>query len=230
MYLGFLLAVYAVIGNDVIQTLGTFLTSNARTHWSILWSFAAIILTATLVYGWYFYAGDVTYGRLDSIPLPEHIHWWYLIAPLALLVITRFGFPVSTTFMILSIFSSQLIIQKIIQKSIYGYAIAIITSFLFYLIIAKLFESKESIEKLKQSNRSKYWKIAQWASTAFLWSQWLIQDFANIYVFLPRKLTLVELILTLVLILTVMAFLIRKKGGKIQKIVKPANFSYLLCG
>lgn len=219
MYLGFLLAVYAVIGNDVIQTLGTFLTSNEKTHWSILWSFAAIILTTTLVYGWYYYNGDVTYGRLNSIPLPDHIHWWYLIAPIALLVITRFGFPVSTTFMILSIFSSQLVIQKIIQKSIYGYAIAIVTSFLFYLIIAKAFESKESIQKLEESNRSKYWKIAQWGSTAFLWSQWLIQDFANIFVFLPRKLSLIELILSLVLILTIMAIIIRKKGGKIQKIV-----------
>lgn len=219
MYLGFLLAVYAVIGNDVIQTLGTFLTSNEKTHWSILWSFAAITLSATLIYGWYYYGGDVTYGRLNSIPLPDKIHWWYLIAPAALLVITRFGFPVSTTFMILSIFSSQMIIQKIIEKSIYGYAIAIVTSFLFYILIAKQFESKESLEKLKESNRSKYWKMAQWASTAFLWSQWLIQDFANIYVFLPRKLSFVELLLTLALILTVMAFIIRKKGGKIQKIV-----------
>ena len=36
LYLGFILAAYAVIGNDVIQTLGTFLTSNKKTHWTIL--------------------------------------------------------------------------------------------------------------------------------------------------------------------------------------------------
>jgi hypothetical protein len=54
LYLGFMLAAYAVIGNDVIQTLGTFLTSNNKTHWTILWAYASIILTATLLYGWYF--------------------------------------------------------------------------------------------------------------------------------------------------------------------------------
>jgi hypothetical protein len=64
MYVGFLFAVYSVIGNDVIQTIGTFLTSNKKTYWAILWTFASVILSATLVYGWYFHNGDVSYQRL----------------------------------------------------------------------------------------------------------------------------------------------------------------------
>jgi hypothetical protein len=219
LYLGFILAAYAVIGNDVIQTLGTFLTSNNKTHWTILWTYASIILTATLLYGWYFYNGDVSYHRLDKIPLPETLEWWYLIAPISLLIITRFGIPVSTTFLILSIFSSQQLIEKMVIKSVYGYGLSVISAFLLYLLIAKMFESKKSIDKLEKSKQKRFWVAAQWASTAFLWSQWLIQDFANIFVFLPRKLSVVELIGSLIVILAIMAYIFKNRGGKIQEIV-----------
>jgi hypothetical protein len=219
LYAGFLLAAYAVIGNDVIQTLGTFITSNSKTHWSVLWAFASIILTTTLIYGWYFYNGDVSYQRLDKIPLPETIKWWHLIAPLALLAITRIGIPVSTTFMILSIFSSQQFIEKMIIKSVYGYGLSFISAFLLYLLIAQRFESKKSIDKVDNTRQKRFWIIAQWFSTAFLWSQWLIQDFANIFVFMPRQLSVVELVGSLVVILTIMAYIFKNRGGKIQEIV-----------
>jgi phosphate/sulfate permease len=219
LYTGFLLAAYAVIGNDVIQTLGTFITSNNKTHWSALWAFASVILTATLIYGWYFYNGDVSYQRLDKIPLPETIKWWYLIAPLTLLLITRFGIPVSTTFMILSIFSSQQVIEKMIIKSVYGYGLSFVSAFLLYILIAKRFESKKSIDKVNSTKQKRFWIIAQWFSTAFLWSQWLIQDFANIFVFMPRQLSLIELVGSLVIILTIMAYIFKSRGGKIQEIV-----------
>ncbi|QCX38444.1 hypothetical protein FF125_08380 [Aureibaculum algae] len=219
LYTGFLLAAYAVIGNDVIQTLGTFLSSNSKTHWLYLWAFASTILSATLIYGWYSYGGDVSYQRLDQVSLPETLMWWHLLAPITLLVITRFGIPVSTTFMILSVFSSQQIIEKMMLKSVYGYGISVITAFVLYLLIAQRFESKSSIDKLRKTNQKRFWIIAQWGSTAFLWSQWLIQDFANIYVFLPRKLSLVELLGSLVVILTIMAYIFKNRGGKIQEMV-----------
>jgi len=53
MYLGFTLAAYSVVGNDTIQTLGTFLSSNEKKPWWVLWIFAGSILSATLIYGWY---------------------------------------------------------------------------------------------------------------------------------------------------------------------------------
>ena len=34
---GFTLAAYSVVGNDSIQTLGTFLTSNEDKPWWVLW-------------------------------------------------------------------------------------------------------------------------------------------------------------------------------------------------
>ncbi|QRM90363.1 hypothetical protein FG167_14325 [Lacinutrix sp. WUR7] len=219
LYTGFLLAAYAVIGNDVIQTLGTFISSNNKTHWTSLWGFAGIILSATLIFGWYMYDGDVSYQRLNSITLPETLKWWHLIAPLALLIITRLGIPVSTTFMILSVFSSQQFIEKMILKSVYGYGISVITAFLIYLLIAQRLESKASLENVHKTNQKRFWIVAQWLSTAFLWSQWLIQDFANIYVFLPRRLSIWELLGSLVVILSIMAYIFKNRGGKIQEMV-----------
>ncbi|MBT8296334.1 MAG: hypothetical protein KJP01_03205 [Gramella sp.] len=217
--IGFIIAAYSVIANDVIQTLGTFISSNAKVKWWWLWLFAISILSATLFYGWYVYNGDVSYGRLENIPLPEELEWWYLLAPLALLVITRVGVPVSTTFMILSVFSSGLIIEKMILKSVYGYAISFVFALVVYVVISKKLESKSSLESLDKHTKKHYWLVAQWFSTGFLWSQWLIQDFANIYVFLPRKLSLEQLVISLTCILLIMAYIFKQRGGKIQHIV-----------
>ena len=219
IYLGFFIAAYAVIANDVIQTLGTFIASNSGVKWWLLWAFAGSILTLTLVYGWYVNVGDVSYGRLSGIPLPDSMPWWYLLAPISLLVITRFGIPASTTFMILSVFSSSQLIEKMILKSVLGYSLAFVSAFVLYLIITKKFESPASIRLMDKKKQKPYWLIAQWFSTGFLWSQWLIQDFANIYVFLPRSLSTYELIVSLGLILLIMAYIFNVKGGKIQGIV-----------
>ena len=218
-YLGFIISAYAVIANDVIQTLGTFISSNFKVKWWWLWLFAISILTATLFYGWCTNGGDVSYGRLNTIPLPEYMEWWYLLAPVILLIITRLGIPVSTTFMILSVFSSGVVIEKMILKSVYGYALSFVFAIIVYVVITRKLESPFAIEKLDKNKKKHYWLVAQWFSTGFLWSQWLIQDFANIFVFLPRQLALEELLISLAVILLIMAYIFRKRGGKIQEIV-----------
>ncbi|ADV49518.1 hypothetical protein Celal_2224 [Cellulophaga algicola DSM 14237] len=217
--LGFFIAAYSVIANDVIQTLGTFISSNSKTKWWYLWAFAGTILTLTLFFGWYTNHGDVSFGRLSLIPLPNPLPWWYLLAPLSLLIITKFGIPVSTTFMILSVFSSGQLIEKMIFKSIFGYVLAFVAALLLYLIIAKKLESKAAIRLMDKKKQKPYWLVAQWFSTGFLWSQWLIQDFANIFVFLPRQLSIYELGVSLIVILSIMGYIFNVKGGNIQKIV-----------
>jgi phosphate/sulfate permease len=218
-YLGFLISAYSVIANDVIQTLGTFISSNFKVKWWWLCLFAMSILAITLIYGWYVHDGDVSYGRLGHIPYPEQLEWWYLLAPITLLVITRFGVPVSTTFMILSVFSSGMVIEKMILKSVYGYSLAFVFAIIIYVVISNKLESSASLNKLEKQNKKRFWLIAQWFSTGFLWSQWLIQDFANIFVFLPRKLSLEELIAALLVITLIMTYIFNKSGGKIQEIV-----------
>jgi len=217
---GFLLAAYAVVGNDVIQTLGTFLSSNAKRHWALLWGYASLILVVTLFLGWYFNDGDVTYGRLSRIPLPDHLQWWHVLPPLVLLGVTWIGLPVSTTFLILSVFSSGQVIEKMVLKSAIGYAVAFVSAFLIYFLIARRFESKTAIDRMEVKKNKKWWLVGQWFSTGFLWSQWLIQDFANIFVYLPRQLQLYELAASTAVILGLLALVFRSRGGRIQEIVK----------
>jgi len=89
--IGFVLAAYSVIGNDSIQTLGTFLASNKeRFKWYTLWFAASVAMSFTLIFGWYFYDGDISYERLTQIPYQE-IKWYHAMAPAALLSGTLFA-------------------------------------------------------------------------------------------------------------------------------------------
>ena len=67
---------------------------------------------------------------------------------------------------------------------------------------------------------SKWWIAAKWLSTAFLWSQWLMQDAANLFVYLPRKASLGELVFVLTAFCAFLWVVAYKRGGEIQKIVK----------
>ena len=85
MAIGFLVAAYSIVANDAIQTLGTFIASNAKRPWWVLWAFGGGILAIVLVYGWWAYGGDVSYARLEKIPPPYHFTWLFLVPPVALL-------------------------------------------------------------------------------------------------------------------------------------------------
>ena len=232
MYAGFILSAYSVIGNDVIQTLGTFLASNEKRPWWVLWIFAAGILTLCLVYGWYVNEGDVTYGRLIGDP-PEYsmdnpkfvnpedkegFGWPYLLPPIVLLIITRFGIPVSTSFLILTFFSPKNMYDMVV-KSMSGYLVAFGAAIILYLSISKRVE-KKFIENPPTDQQKKLWTVLQWLSTGFLWSQWLIQDFANIYVYLPRDVSVGNLVFSIAIFLALLAYIFYSKGGAIQSIVK----------
>ena len=221
MILGFVLASYAIVGNDAIQTLGTFLESNSKKSWVTLWLFAGSILSVVLIYGWFQNGGDVSYGRLDRIAPLQVVEWWHVAPTLLLLFLTRFGIPVSTTFMVLSVFASSTVLSKVIVKSLVGYAVAFGAAIFLWSLISKVLE-KKFIQTASAGEivTKKRWIAAQWISTGILWSQWLIQDFANIYVYLPRKLSFTALMLSLALMLTMLAIIFRSKGGQIQKIVK----------
>jgi len=212
---GFLLAAYAVIGNDSAQTLGTFISSNKKkTDWRIMWAFASAILTATLLYGWS--QGDIAFGRLNKIPLPDQFQWYHALAPMLLVGLTRFGVPVSTTLLTLSAFSSGLVLEKIIAKSAMGYGVAAIAAYGIWMLLSRFFNEREPV---KEKNK-KYWTIAQWCSTGFLWHMWLSHDIANIFVYLPRDGVSLPAMLGIIGILIAgLAHLFYTSGGKIQEIV-----------
>ncbi|NEU36263.1 hypothetical protein GN156_37060, partial [bacterium LRH843] len=56
-------------------------------------------------------------------------------------------------------------------------------------------------------------------STAFLWSQWLIQDLANIFVYVPRQVPFSFLLFAITVFVVLLAVILYQRGGAIQKIV-----------
>ena len=222
MIAGFLLAAYAVVANDSIQTLGTFLASNAHRPWWLLWLFASGVLLAVLCYGWFMNDGDVAYGRLEKFPVPEGgVSWIHAIPPLALLILTRFGVPVSTTFLVLTVFAvtggQEGNLGKMLVKSSTGYAVAFFAAILLFSLVFK--RASEYFHRTRGETIPAYWVVLQWASTAFLWSQWLAQDLANIFVYLPRQLSVEWLIFGVATLLLMQGYIFYHFGGEIQKIV-----------
>lgn len=349
--LGFLFAAYAVVGNDALQTLGTFINSNSKLHWFWLFLFAGSILVATFTYGWVVNGGDPSWGRLANTtkyPWPEGgIQWYHTLPPLALLIITRFGIPVSTSFMVLTVFASVGGMTSMLSKSLMGYGLAFIVGLLVYLVLSrnleKYFKTNDVNHKapwglatimglliaaaiyvlpemimscdpgtltdakdIKSCNKALgkiasykasglsiillgvlvdlvalaahekhtnklmdagiatvtgaiiwyfmsrlgvpmwaaigaglamaafifwvaerfaagngiYWVLLQWITTGYLWGVWLIQDFANIFVFLPRQISAFESFVAMGAILLLLAYTFWNKGGPVQKILQ----------
>ena len=222
MIIGFLLGAYSIVGNDAIQTLGTFLSSNSHRPWWVLWIFGGGIITVVLVYGWMVHSGDVSYGRLRAIPVPERFVWIYCVPPFVLLLLTRFGIPVSTTFLTLTIFAPKAL-PAMLVKSLLGYATAFVAAILVYKLVTRALEHRFN---QTEGPTGGWWVVAQWCSTGFLWSQWLIQDLANIYVFLPRDpVTLTPTMstgwfaLSVVVLVALLGYIFYTHGGAIQKVV-----------
>ena len=216
MALGFLMAAYSVIANDSVQTLGTWIASNhERFSWITLWAAASAVLLWALWYGWYVNGGDISYGRLTKIPFQE-IQWYHAAAPAVLLVLTRIGVPVSTSFLVLSAFASTFVLEKMLMKSIMGYAVAAVAAYALWHIIARLINEKKPIG---DHWSRPYWRVAQWGTTGLLWWTWLSHDMANIAVFLPRQVPWDLMILISIVFVGGLAFMFREQGGKIQNIV-----------
>jgi hypothetical protein len=201
MAIGFFLAAYSVIANDSVQTLGTWIASNnEKFKWTTMWAGASIVLLFTLWYGWAVNGGDISYGRLTKIPFVD-IQWYHALAPAILVLLTRIGVPVSTSFLVLSAFASTFVLEKMLLKSMFG--------------LTKVLNESKDVD-IKQET---FWRVAQWLTTGFLWFTWLSHDMANIAVFLPREIPADLMVIISIVFVAGLAFMFKEKGGKIQQIV-----------
>ena len=129
-------------------------------------------------------------------------------------MLTRFGVPVSTTFLVLSAFASTVILEKVLIKSVIGYALAAVIAYAIWVMLSRFINEKfDKVEHIKQ------WRVFQWLTTGFLWYTWLSHDMANIAVFLPRDLPLMMLVAIMTLCTVLLFYIFYEKGGRIQKIV-----------
>ena len=173
-------------------------------------------MAGTLTYGWIVYDGDITFGRLNKIPYIE-IQWYHAVAPAVLVLLTRIGIPVSTTFLVLSAFASTVVLEKVLLKSIVGYAIAATSAYIIWFVISKFINEKD--DEITDPKRQVFWRNSQWVASGFLWCTWLMHDVANIAVYLPRKLSPILFILVISYFIILLFYIFWREGGSIQKIV-----------
>ena len=220
---GLTLAGISVMSNDAVQTLGTFIASNKKTPWWKLWGAASLVLVSTILYSWFAYSGDISFGRLEKIP-PVPIEWYHALAPGVLLLLTRIGIPVSTTFLVLSAFASTVVFEKMLIKSILGYVIAAVAAYTFWIVLSKFLDEKRKVNPDHETR----WRVAQWCTTGFLWFTWLSHDLANIAVFAPRQMSLEYLLGSIILLVTTLGYVFYHRGGKIQQIIiEKSSTSYV---
>ena len=189
-------------------------SNNERFKYTTLWGAASAVLLATLWYGWYTNGGDISYGRLNKIPW-EEIQWYHAAAPGILVLLTRLGVPVSTSFLVLSAFASTFVLEKMLMKSIMGYGIAAMFAYGVWYVVSRTLDEGVAV----QEKNKNYWRIAQWFATGGLWWTWLSHDMANIAVFLPRVVPVDLMVLISFVFVGGLFFMFRERGGKIQNIV-----------
>ena len=216
LLIGFFMSAYAVVANDSIQTLGTFISSNKQRKWYHLWLWFCGIMVTTAIVGWFLNNGDLSWGRLSKIPYPETFKYKFILAPICLLILTRVGIPVSTTLFTLTTFASTPTIMKMVKKSVTGYVVASVVAFIIWTLVAK------NVRKNKSwwNDVPPIWGKLQMVSTSFLWVTWLMHDTANECVFLPRQISVSMLLMYLSTSFFLLGFIFYIKGGKIQEVVQ----------
>ena len=143
---GFGMASLAVMGNDALQTLGPFLASQRwRGNRWLQGLVLAVVLCVVLLLSWAAGGGDPAWGRLDRFPLPDPFRWRDLVPLLALLVLTRLGLPVSTSFLVLTAMA-PVQLGGMVRKSLVGYGVAFGLAALLYGLLAPWLEAIQSEE------------------------------------------------------------------------------------
>jgi hypothetical protein len=217
-WVGFLFASYSAIANDSIQTIGTFIASNRRQRWWILWLFMGGIFLATVSYSWVTYSGDVTYQRLAAKGFetsPTSFSFLQIAAPLFLLVLTRLRMPVSTTFLLLTSFATSAgTVGAVVSKSLMGYVLAFVVAFGTWFLLSG------ALARLWRGRAHPLWYVAQWLTSGALWAVWLMQDAANIAVYLPRQLGVLEFCAFAGIIFVGLGVLFYMGGERVQEVVE----------
>lgn len=218
MWVGFLFAGYSAIANDSIQTIGTFLASNQDKKWWALWLYIGGIFLVTVTISFFVFDGDVSYQRLASkgfAEAPSTFTFLQVAAPIFLLILTRMRMPVSTTFLLLSCFaSSASAITSVLGKSLSGYFLAFGAGLIVWLLVTRIFEKKFS-----ETKAAAFWLPLQWITSGSLWAVWVMQDAANVAVYLPRQLSVGQFLGFALFIFLGLGMLFYLRGDRIQQIV-----------
>jgi hypothetical protein len=185
MLSGFVLAAYSIIANDVIQTLGTFLSSNHSTPWWVLWIFAACILAGGSARGLVLERRETRltdahrHSAARGLPLVARRPAAAAAGPHPVRLPCQHDIPDSERFLQ----------REVMTSIVHEVAAGLWRGFRLGPAGLRSADSPGMKQRFlqRENNRPRLWMVLQWISTGFLWSQWLIQDLANIFVYVPRQ-------------------------------------------
>ena len=122
------------------------------------------------------------------------------------MIMTRMRIPVSTTFLILTSFAaSSGAISQVLLKSLFGYVIAIIAGFIVFIFVSG------GIYRYRKTSVHPRWLIAQWITSGILWSTWVMQDAANVAIYLPRSMGVFQFIFAALLVFSAIGYIFWKR-------------------
>ncbi|MDZ7848884.1 MAG: hypothetical protein U5L96_20335 [Owenweeksia sp.] len=105
-------------------------------------------------------------------------------------------------------------ITSVVVKSVSGYGLAFVLSFVVwyfsYHLIKKYFKSRKHHQG---------WSVVQWIVSGALWGVWVMQDGANIAVFLPRQQSSMQFLIFAGTIFFGLGVLFYLRGDRIQRVV-----------
>ncbi|KZR87208.1 hypothetical protein MITS9504_00624 [Synechococcus sp. MIT S9504] len=183
--------------------------------------------TFILIFGWFKYGDDPAWGLLSQFPLPGNFTFYYLIPPLTVAALTWWAAPIGTSILVLAAFS-PIQTSALITTSIFGGVFALMASAVVYGVALWILERRFVVNPQDSHQLPRRWLILQWLSTAWLWCQWMIQNAASFYVYLPRKLSFFELLISIFVICCSIALIFAWGGGPVQKIIRrKANIHYI---
>lgn len=229
----FALAAYSVLGNDAVQTLMTYIHSNDDLPKKLLFGWVLAVLLWVLWYGYLVSDGGITYGRLDAKWYAEDLQtpWYFVFFPLLLVILTRFrGIPVSTSLLMLSLFSTGLLFKDIVTKSAAGYVVAFISAYLIWLAAEYILKRIKYKSKGKKQRKVIFWRVLQTCTTVLLFSTWLMHDMVNIAIFLPRDIDLYVMLTISWLFTLALAYTFHIDGWPVGQIVTSKTKIHRLIG
>jgi hypothetical protein len=122
--------------------------------------------------------------------------------------------PVSTTFLLLTAFATEAkSVGKVMSKSFTGYFLAFGIAIVVWLLLSPHFK------RWFKGEANPLWRVFQWCTTGLLWSVWLMQDAANIAVYLPRQLSFIEFLGFALPVFIGIGIMFKMGGERIQEIV-----------
>lgn len=230
----------AITSNDFPQTFASYQATQSNTVLNKIFNilvFGAVLWTVHSLFYFYFEPGEIHCFKLDGYPEAQSFTLVQALTPILVIIASRFRFPLSTSFAVLTVFSvtsanSFELTSKMIVKSLNGYVIAYICAVAIWLLVVLLeryLKKKGLIGEsswLAQSAPGRFmmhdqlWKILQLITTMSLWAVWLMQDTANSAVFLPRQLPLWLFLIAVSIYMIALTVILWREGGEMQGAVE----------